>query len=83
MERVSMPGLLHLTRDGLGYSRHEEPHQNWRYRTNICREVPADHEEVLRYDIACNLIKRPVGWLALPTSRLFRTGYNRHLNRQS
>ena len=45
---------------------------------DICREVPEDHDEVLRYDIACNLIKRPVGWLALQLEN-YQTRYNRHL----
>ncbi len=68
--------LLHLTRR-IKVLRHEEPHQN-ALSTAICREVPADHEEVLRYDIACNLIKRPVGWLALQLEN-YQTRYNRHL----
>ena len=68
--------LLHLTRR-IKILRHEEPHQN-ALSTRICREVPADHEEVLRYDIACNLIKRPVGWLALQLET-FQTRYTRHL----
>ena len=68
--------LLHLTRR-IRILRHEEPHQN-ALSTRICREVPADHEEVLRYDIACNLIKRPVGWLALQLEN-YQTRYNRHL----
>ncbi len=68
--------LLHLTRR-IKILRHEEPHQN-ALSTRICREVPADHEEVLRYDIACNLIKRPVGWLALQLEN-YQTRYNRHL----
>ena len=68
--------LLHLTRR-IKILRHEEPHQN-ALSERICREVPADHEEVLRYDIACNLIKRPVGWLALQL-QTFQNRYNRHL----
>ena len=68
--------LLHLTRR-IKVLRHEEPHQN-ALSTAICREVPADHAEVLRYDIACNLIKRPVGWLALQL-QTYQNRYNRHL----
>ena len=48
------------------------------YLLASCREVPADHAEVLRYDIACNLIKRPVGWLTLQL-QTYQNRYNRHL----
>ena len=75
MERVSAR-LLHLTRR-IRALRHEEPHQN-ALSKNICREVPADHAEVLRYDIACNLLKRPIGWLALQLQTQ-QTRYNSHL----
>ena len=51
---------------------------NWRYRKTSAEKFPADHDEVLRYDIACNLIKRPVGWLALQL-QTYQTRYNRHL----
>lgn len=75
MERI-WAKLLRLTRR-IKILRHEEPHQN-ALSKNICREVPADHDEVLRYDIACNLIKRPVGWLALQLTTQ-QTRYNAHL----
>ena len=75
MERISAR-LLNLTRR-IRALRHEEPHQN-ALSKNICREVPANHEEVLRYDIACNLLKRPVGWLALQL-QTHQNRYNQHL----
>lgn len=75
MERV-WAKLLHLTRR-IKILRHEEPHQN-ALSEKICREVPEDHDEVLRYDIACNLIKRPCGWLALQL-QTYQERYNRHL----
>ena len=68
--------LLHLTRR-IRILRHEEPHQN-ALSEKICREVPENHDEVLRYDIACNLIKRPCGWLALQLEN-YQARYNRHL----
>ena len=68
--------VLDLTRR-IKILRHEEPHQN-ALSEDICREVPEDHEEVLRYDIACNLIKRPVGWLTLQL-QTYQNRYNRHL----
>ena len=68
--------LLHLTRR-IKILRHEEPHQN-ALSEKICREIPADHDEVLRYDIACNLIKRPCGWLALQLEN-YQNRYTRHL----
>lgn len=58
--------------------RHEEPHQN-ALSENICREVPEDHDEVLRYDLSNNLIKRPVGWLCLQLET-FTTYYQRYLD---
>ena len=70
--------VLHLTRR-IKVLRHEEPHQN-ALSERICREVPEDHDEVLRYDIACNLIKRPVGWLTLQL-QTFQTRYNAHLEK--
>ena len=75
MHRISAR-LLNLTRR-IRALRHEEPHQN-ALSKNICREVPADHAEVLRYDIACNLLKRPVGWLALQL-QTHQNRYNQHL----
>ena len=78
MARVSAR-MLHLTRR-IRVLRHEEPHQN-ALSTDICREVPAGHEEVLRYDIACNLLKRPVGWLALQL-QTHQNRYNQYLGRK-
>ena len=68
--------IFHITQR-IQVLRHEEPHQN-ALSEKICREVPEDHDEVLRYDISCNLIKRPIGWLALQMEN-YESKYQRHL----
>lgn len=68
--------IFHVTQR-IQVLRHEEPHQN-ALSEKICREVPEDHDEVLRYDISCNLIKRPIGWLALQMEN-YESKYSRHL----
>lgn len=75
IERVTAR-IFHVTQR-IAVLRHEEPHQN-ALSEKICREVPEDHDEVLRYDISCNLIKRPIGWLALQLEN-YESKYNRHL----
>ena len=78
MERV-WSRLLHLSRRSQ-VLRHEDPHMN-ALSEDICREVPANHEEVLRYTISGNLIKRPIGWLALQLQTQ-QNRYNRYLEQK-
>ena len=75
IERISAR-LFYITHR-IAVLRHEEPHQN-ALSEDICREVPADHDEVLRYDISNNLIKRAVGWVVLQMET-YETRYNRYL----
>ena len=56
---------------------HARVHQNAKSE-EICREVDENDEEVLRYDISNNLIKRPVGWL-MSQIETFHNRYTRHL----
>ena len=75
IERIS--ARLFAVTHRIAVLRHEEPHQN-ALSEDICREVPEDHDEVLRYDISNNLIKRPVGWIALQMEN-YESKYQRHL----
>lgn len=75
VERITAK-LFHVTQR-IQVLRHEEPHQN-ALSEDICREVPEDHDEVLRYDISNNLIKRPVGWIALQMEN-YESKYTRYL----
>ena len=68
--------LYHLTQR-ISVLNHEKPHQHAKSE-QICLEVDANHPEVIRYDLSCNLIKRPVGWLMLQIDTL-NNRYANHL----